>query len=74
MSIEREMAEDSAGVMDVVARPPTERTLGSWTTSGLKFRRPRSLEELLYTKIGLPAAMKRTLETWKAANGTQARF
>jgi len=47
MSIEREMAEDSAGVMDVVARPPTERTLGSWTTSGLKFRRPRSLGELL---------------------------
>ena len=41
------MAEDSAGVMDVVARPPTERTLGSWTTSGLKFRRPRSLGELL---------------------------
>ena len=29
---------------------------------------------LLYARIGLPAAMKRTLETWKAANGTQARF
>ena len=34
MSIEREMAEDSAGVMDVVARSPTERTLGSWTLAG----------------------------------------
>ena len=28
------MAEDSAGVMDVVARSPTERTLGSWTLAG----------------------------------------
>ena len=45
MSIEREKAEDSAGVMDVVARPPTE--FGSWTRGGLKFRRPRSLEEML---------------------------
>eukprot|EP00964_Phaeocystis_antarctica_P121135 scaffold84832_cov119-Phaeocystis_antarctica.AAC.1 len=33
MSIEREMA-DSAGVMDVVARSPRERTLGSWTLAG----------------------------------------
>ena len=29
---------------------------------------------LLYTKIVLPAAMKRKVETWKAVNGTQTRF
>ena len=66
MSIEREMAEDSAGVMDVVARSPTE--FGSWTRGGLKFRRARTLDELLRQSraakvaIGLAEVVSQTEE------------
>ena len=60
------MAEDSAGVMDVVARSPTE--FGSWTRGGLKFRRARTLDELLRQSraakvaIGLAEVVSQTEE------------